>query len=343
MQPGFFDLTDRYQQLDNLGDPLPKLVELVDWEGFRPVLEKVHQKERKSNAGRKPFDVVLMFKVLVLQHLYNLADDQTEYQIRDRYSFCRFLGLAPEGRVPDAKTIWLFRERLKTLELVDELFAELMVQIEAAGYIPRRGQIIDASIVAAPRQRNSRDENATIKQGETPEAWQDKPAMLRQKDVDARWTKKHGKTYYGYKNHISIDRKHKLVRQFDITHAAVHDSQVFDTLLDPANTSADLWADSAYSSKEREAELEAQGYRSHIQTKGTANQPLSERAQKANHRRAKVRARVEHVFAAQTAMGGMLVRTIGLARARVKIAMMNIVYNLRRMSFLQARSAPSTA
>lgn len=343
MQPGFFDLHDRHQQLEKLGDPLPKLAKAVDWEGFRRLLEKVHQKERKSNAGRKPFDVVLMFKVLVLQHLYNLADDQTEYQIRDRYSFCRFLGLTPEGRVPDAKTIWLFRERLKILELVDELFAELMGQIEAAGYIPRRGQIVDASMVAAPRQRNSRDENATIKEGKTPEEWQDKPTMLRQKDVDARWTRKHGKTYYGYKNHISIDREHKLVRHFEVTHAAVHDSQVFDVLLDTSNTSADLWADSAYRSEEREADLKAQGYRSHIQTKGIAKKPLSERAQKANHRRAKVRVRVEHVFAAQTAMGGMLVRTIGFARARVKIAMMNIVYNLRRVAFLHIRCAAGTA
>jgi len=120
---GFVDLDERHRQLEKLGDPLPRLAEVVDWEGFRRLLEKVHQKERKSNAGRKPFDVVLMFRVLVLQHLYNLADDQAEYQIRDRYSFCRFLGLSPEGRVPDAKTIWLFRERLRTLELVEALFA----------------------------------------------------------------------------------------------------------------------------------------------------------------------------------------------------------------------------
>lgn len=339
MQPAFFDLDDRHQQLEKLGDPLPRLAEVVDWEGFRPVLEKVHQKERKSNAGRRPFDVVLMFKVLVLQRLYNLADDQTEYQIRDRYSFCRFFGLTPEGRVPDAKTIWLFRERLKTLELVEELFAELMLQIEMAGYIPKQGQIVDASMVSAPRQRNRRDENDSIKKGEVPQGWEDKPSKLRQKDTDARWTKKHGKTYFGYKNHISIDRKNKLVRHFEVTDAAVHDSRVFDTLLDETNTSADVWADSAYRSAQRETELKARGYRSHIQTKGTAQKKLSERAMKANHYRSKVRVGVEHVFAAQTAMGGMLVRTIGIARARVKVGMMNIVYNLRRWAYLEARCA----
>lgn len=129
IQPGFFDLDERYQLLDKLGDPLPKLDQVVDWEQFRPLLSQIHDKARKSNAGRKPYNVVLMFKVLVLQHLYNLADDQMEYQIRDRYSFCRFLGLTPEGQVPDAKTIWLFRERLKEHELLDELFVVLMQQI----------------------------------------------------------------------------------------------------------------------------------------------------------------------------------------------------------------------
>ena len=112
---------------------------------------------------------------------------------------------------------------------------------------------------------------------------------------DARWTKKHGKTYFGYKNHISIDRENKLVRHFEVTDAAVHDSQVFDTLLDETNISADVWADSAYRSAKQEAELKERGYRRHIQTKGTAKRKLSERATKANHRRAKVRARVEHV------------------------------------------------
>ena len=90
MQSGFFDLKDRHEQLDKLGDPLPKLSELVDWDGFRPVLERIHQRERKSAAGRKPYDVVLMFKILFLQTFYGLGDQQTEYQIRDRYSFSRW-------------------------------------------------------------------------------------------------------------------------------------------------------------------------------------------------------------------------------------------------------------
>ena len=148
MQPGFFNLDDRLQQLEALGDPLPKLNEVLDWEGFRPILMKIRQKPAKASGGRPSYDVILMFKVLVLKHLYNLADEQTEYQIRDRYSFSRFLGLTPEGKVPDARTLWVFREALREHDLVDELFAQLNGQITAAGYIPRQGQIVDASMVA---------------------------------------------------------------------------------------------------------------------------------------------------------------------------------------------------
>ena len=339
MQAGFFDLDDRYRQLDKLGDPLPKLDEVVDWEGFRPVLARIREKARKSAAGRKPYDVVLMFKVLVLQHLYNLADEQVEYQIRDRYSFSRFLGLYPGSAVPDARTVWLFREQLKELELVDELFAELALQIDTAGFVSRQGQIIDASIVEAPRQRNRRDENEAIKRGESPAQWEEQPAKKRQKDVEARWTKKHGKSHYGYKNHVSIDRRNKVIRHFEVTDAAVHDSQVFDVLIDETNSSRDIWADSAYRSKEREEALRERGYRSKIHRKGTANKPLSERAQEANRKRSQVRARVEHIFAAQQAMGGKLVRTIGFARARVKIAFVNLVYNMRRLVWLVSQPA----
>jgi IS5 family transposase len=216
----------------------------------------------------------------VLQHFYNLLDDQTEFQIRDRYSFCRFLGLSPEGRVPDAKTIWVFRERLKKLELVDKLFAEMLAQIDAAGFAARKGQIVDAAIVPVPKQRNSREENARIKAGETPEDWSD--AKWRQKDVEARWTKKHGKNHYSYKNHISIDNKHKVIRHYAVTSAEVHDSQVFETLLDENISSGDVWADSAYHDTAREEALPKANYRSKIHRKVGRKRLLNEREQVAN-------------------------------------------------------------
>ena len=186
--------------------------------------------------------------------------------------------------------------------------------VNAKGYIARGGQIVDASIVSAPRQHNTREENAAVKAGKTPEGWEEKPAKNAQKDKDARWTKKNDKSFYGYKNHISIDRKHKLIRRYAETDASVHDSQKLDEVLDKANTSNEVWADSAYRSVEAEARLKAKGYKSRIYRRGARNHPLPKRQQAANTTRSRVRARVEHIFGDQhNAMGGKFVRTIGMA------------------------------
>jgi IS5 family transposase len=337
MQSSFFDLTDRHVLLERLGDPLPKINEVVDWEAFRPALKRIRRKKDARKGGRPPFDEVLMFKVLLLQQLYNLSDDQTEYQIRDRYSFCRFLGLDPEGRVPDAKTIWLYRERLMKRKLLQALFGGLLGQIEGAGYVARRGQIVDAAMVEAPRQRNPREENEQIKKGEVPADWSDN--KRRQKDTQARWARKAGQTYYGYKNHINVDVKHKVIRRFAVSDAALNDRRLLDAVLDEDNTSRSLWADANYRSRTQEANLKAQGYRSHIQRQGQAKRPLNEREKAGNHRRSKTRIRVEHVFAQQSWMG-RTVRTIGLDRASFKIGMMNLTYNLRRLAWLVENVKP---
>jgi len=177
-QMGFFDLSDRYASLDAKKDPLIEINAVVPWDEFRPLLELVWRKPdeaRKSRAGRKPMDVVLMFKSLVLSALYNLSDDQIEYQVRDRLSFMRFLGLGLGDRVPDAKTVWLYREALAKAGMVDELFPQFDGYLARRGYIARGGQILDASIVPVPRNHNKRDENVAIKAGETPEGWADEP------------------------------------------------------------------------------------------------------------------------------------------------------------------------
>jgi transposase, IS5 family len=335
MLTGLFDVEFRLQELDKGGDPLLKLNQTIDWEIFRPALETIRDKQRKSAAGRPPLDAVLMFKILVLQSLYNLSDDATEYQIRDRLSFTRFLGLTLGDRVPDAKTIWLFREQLGEAQLIETLFARFDEHLNAHGFAARKGQIIDASIVAAPRQRNTREENAQIKQGRTPEAWAENPAKLRQKDTDARWTKKNSLTYYGYKNHLCVDAKHKLIRQWAVTDAAVHDSQIFEELLDEDNTRGEVWADSAYRSPENLKTLEEWGLRERVQRKGVRGRPLSQRQQQGNRTRSKIRSRVEHVFGVQAMRAGLLLlRSIGIWRARAKIGLRNLAYNLDRFGHL---------
>jgi len=336
-QQGFFDLEDRYELLEKLGDPLPKLDEVVNWNGFRPALRKIRKKKDASKGGRPPFDEVLMLKVLVLQQLYNLSDDQTEFQIRDRYSFCRFLGLSPEGRIPDAKTIWLYRERIKEAGIMDKLFARLLAQIDAAGFTARQGQIVDASIVEVPRQRNTPKENEQIRQGEQPD-WSEEKS--RQKDTEARWTFKYGRKHYGYKNHINVDREHKVVRRYTVSDAASHDGNYFEQVFDEGNEDAVVWADAAYRSKRREADLAARGYDSRIQQQHQAHRRLSDEEVRQNRRWSRERIRVEHVFAAQTQMGGRLVRSIGLARAGVQIGLKNLAYNVRRFAWLAGRGAP---
>jgi IS5 family transposase len=334
MQTGLLDWHIRFRQLDAGGDPLPKLKKLVDWEHFRPELEAVRDKERKSNAGRRPFDVVLMFKVLVLQSLYNLSDEKIEFQIRDRISFMRFLDLSLGDAVPDEKTIWLFREQLTEAGLIKRLFQEFDTFLQEKGFSARKGQIIDASIVEAPRQRNSREENRQIKEGQTPEDWSEQ--KKRQKDTDARWTKKNGQNHYGYKNHINVDVKHKLIRDYEVTDASVHDSQVFEDLLDEDNSSRDVWADSAYRSEEKLQQLKTRKYREHLQRKGCRHKKLTDRETQGNRTRSRIRSRVEHIFGVQAKRAGsLIVRVIGLVRVKAKVGLRNLAYNLDRYCVLQ--------
>jgi transposase, IS5 family len=333
MQTGLFDWQTRFEQLDNGGDPLVKLNEVVNWELFRKDLEKVRVKERQSNAGRKPFDTVLMFKILILQSLYNLSDDQLEFQIRDRLSFMRFLGLSLGNTVPDAKTVWLFREQLTEAGLVKKLFDRFDKFLRKSGFTAKKGQIVDASIISAPRQRNSRDENKQIKEGQGPDNWSEN--KKRQKDTDARWTQKNGKNYYGYKNHIEVDVAHKLIREYEVTPASTHDSQMFEELLDEDNTSRDVWADSAYRSQDALDTLEQRGFREHLQRKGCRNKKLTEREKSGNYTRSKIRSRIEHIFGVQSQRAGRLImRAIGITRAKTKIGLRNLAYNIDRFSLL---------
>jgi IS5 family transposase len=335
--PGLFDLQNRLTRLEQ-ADPLSKLNALVPWEEFRLILETINVKERKSNAGRKPFDVVLMFKVLVLQSLYNLSDDSTEFQVRDRLSFMRFLGLEFHDSVPDAKTIWLFRERLTEAGLVEKLFVQFDGYLTDNGFAARKGQIIDASIVSAPRQRNTREDNALIKEGGKPENWSE--SRSRQKDTDARWVKKNGVSRFGYKSHVSVDVKHKFIRKFDVTDAAAHDSNRFETLLDENNTSREVYADSAYRSKETIDNLVADKWRPRIQRKGVRGRKLSSWELQGNRTRSKTRSRVEHVFGVMAMRAGtLIIRTVGAVRAKAKIGLRNLAFNLDRFAMLSSKAA----
>jgi IS5 family transposase len=223
----------------------------------------------------------------------------------------------------------LFREQLTEAGVIEKAFEQFEAYLCEQGFTARKGQIVDASIVAVPKQRNNREENKQIKQGEIPGDWSEQ--KKRQKDTDARWTKKNGQNYYGYKNHIDVDVKHKLIRSYEVTSASVHDSQVFEGLLDEDNSSRDVWADSAYRSEEKLRELKQRKYREHLQRKGCRHKKLTEREAQGNRTRSRIRSRVEHVFGVQAKRAGsLIVRAIGLVRVKAKVGLRNLAYNLDR-------------
>lgn len=336
MQLGFFDLDNRYAQLSKLNDPLVELNRIIDWDLFADLLAETTTKPRKSEAGRKPFDRVMLFKMLVLQRMNNLSDDRLEYQVRDRLSFMRFLGLDLAGVVPDAKTMWVFREELKENHLMDRLFARFDECLRELEVELKSGQIIDATFVSVPKQRNTREENKTIKEDAVPIEWGENPHKLAQKDIDARWTKKNNDSFYGYKDHVNMDRDTKLITAWEITSAQIHDSQVLEEVLQsPEVGGADIYADSAYRSTTQEESLVTSKYTSQIHEKGTRNHPLTEAQKSSNKQKSRVRARVEHVFGSMTnELGGITIRTIGYGRAKVQIGLLNLVYNIKRVATL---------
>ena len=243
-------------------------------------------------------------------------------------SFSRFLGLRAADKVPDATTIWLFRETLTKAGKMEELFAASDKFLDENGYEAREGQIVGASTVNVPIQRNSRKENQQIKNGEQPEGWSENKQA--QKDTDARWIKKNGKSFFGCKNHISVDVKRKFIRKYAATSAEVHDSNIFEELLS-CDSSRDVCADSAYRSEEKLNSLKSNGYREHLNRKGTKNRKLTEWEKRGNRTRSEIRSRIEHVFGIQAQRAGnMILRGIGFMRAAAKIGLRNLTFNLAR-------------
>lgn len=330
-----FDEEIRLIKLSKLGDSLEKLNKTVEWEIFRPLLDSVFKKENKGLGGRPPYDYVMLFKVLVLQRIYNLSDEQTEYQINDRMSFMRFLGLTLEDRVPDAKTIWLFRDTLTKANVIYEMFKLFNKQLEEAHLITRTGSIVDASFVEAPRQHNHRDETEDIKRGEIPEEWK-KPEnknKLRQKDTDARYTRKGNETHYGYKNHIKADADSKLIEDYRVTSATVHDSQMLPSLIDEKDRA--IYADSAYWGKPVAMSL-PESVENRIHVRGTKELALNEEQKASNRIKSKTRCRIEHIFGfISGVMHGSSLRSIGIKRAEFNIGLTNLIYNFYRYEILK--------
>ena len=327
-----FDEEFSIEKLSSIGNPLETISQVIDFEMFRPTLEsKLLNLNKKSNAGAKPYDVLLMFKIMILQRYYGLGDKQIEYQIIDRISFKKFLGIETSDKIPDEKTVWLFRENITNTGLVEDLFMEFTNHLASTGLVFNEGQLVDASFTIAPRQRNTREENEKIKNGQGDDLWNNHPHKKRHKDIDARWTKKNNETFYGYKNHAKVDTKSKFVNTYVVTDASVHDSQALEKLLDKKDEGQTLHADSAYTGEEQEKTIEKYMMKNKVHEKGYRNAPLTEEQKTTNKEKSKTRARVEHVFGfMEQSMNGLFIRSVGIVRATGIIGLINLTYNIFR-------------
>jgi IS5 family transposase len=355
-QPGLFGLSAHLERLSEDGDPLEVLEATVDFEYFRGWLVEGLGYGDGSKGGRPPFDPVSMFKALILQVQHNLSDKRMEFMIRDRLSWMRFLGFELGGATPDENTIRHFRNRLTETGTLKRVMKAFDWQLKKKGYIPMSGQIVDASLVPAPKQRNTEEEKAAIKEGKSAEEiWPDEPNKAAQKDVDARWTLKiGGKVRYdadgmplpkiaipifGYKSHIAIDRRYGFIRQATVTSAAAPDGRQLKALVTTDNLSSEVWADSAYRSVRNEKWLAGRMMTSRIHRRKPAGKPMPKATAEANAKKSSVRAAVEHVFAHQKMRYGLFIRTIGLARAEAKLTLANLAYNFDRLIFHERRAA----
>lgn len=336
---GFFDDHFISEKLSKLNDPLEKLDKYIDWKIFNSAIEGAFKRDGGSGAGRPPYDRSMLFKCLILQSLYNLSDEQLEFQIVDRASFKRFLGLRKSDRVPDSRTFWHFRETLIEKGAIEALFACFNDQLDRIGVIANEGRMVDASFVEVPRQRNTREENKQVKKGTVPEEWTKSPHKLSQKDLDARWTKKNNVSYYGYKNHVKADTKTKFILDYAVTDASVHDSQPLSDLLDiNRDAGQELYADCAYTGEKAEKVYQETEVVNRVHEKGYRNNPLTEAQKASNKEKSRTRARVEHIFGfVENSMNGSFIKTIGIERAKAKIGLMNIVYNISRCCQLKIR------
>lgn len=329
---GLFDEQVRLEKLSKLQDPLERLGSHIDFEFFRKQLESgLLKPSDKSKGGRPPYDAVLMFKVIILQRYYNVSDDGIEYAILDRLSFMRFLGLGLNDRVPDAKTIWLFRDNLTKLKLIEGLFSALDRQLDKDGIIVHKGKIVDACITQVPVQRNSREENKQLKAGIIPETWSKN--KVRQKDTDARWTRKNNKDYFGYKNHIKADSKTKIITAYKVTTANVSDRHIVRSLLDKREDAGQsLYGDAAYNDKKLCEFYEETGVINRTNVQGYKNRKLTAHARKQNRNKSKVRSRVEHIFGFMAnSMRSKYLRYRSFVRNEAALGLINITYNLFRL------------
>jgi IS5 family transposase len=327
-----------------MGDQLIAMKEKINWEMFREIIEKAIRKADYSKGGRPPWDVILMFKIVMMQQWYNLSDQSVEYQINDRLSFQRFLCLECGDKVPDQNTIWDFKEALKDNEVDREIFDLFNKYLTKEGVITNKGSIIDATFVTVDKRHTTKKDDKSLKEGDCPHDLHKKceerlengeikeeENVFNQLDFDARWAKKGNESFFGYKDHVKCDRESKIITDFSVTDASVHDVHELLDLVNKEDNVIDL--DAGYVGKDRIEKL-LETYPKleiNICSRAYRNKPLTEEEKALNRIISRRRCRIEHIFGYMTRfMGGLTLRCHGINRAYRDICNKNLAYNLKR-------------
>lgn len=278
-----------------------------------------------SSMGRPGHRAGLMLRIMILQHLYGLSDPQAEAQLGDRLSFQKFVGLKAHEAVPDETSICRFRVRLIKCGLHEQLLQQLNEELEAKGYRIKRTTLVDATIVESSRKR---PEVEDVKQGKAP-------------DRDARYARKHGRSYYGYKAHISSDGRGRFIHRAIATSANVCDNHVFAELIDERTQA--VYADKMYDSKANKQWLAQHSIANGILKKGANHIKLTEQDKARNKRKSSRRSHVERIFAhLKKWQNYVRVRYLGLAKNQLELTLKAVAYNLKKLARLRIKALNHT-
>lgn len=317
-------LKQAYERVHGLGDRLVFIKEVIDWEPFRPIIASVYH-DSKEIGGRPHTDELVLARSFALQHLYNLSDEELEFQLADRLSFKNFIGFTES--VPDYSTFWYARERLQKAGADKRIWNELQRQLDEKGYKAKKGSIQDASFVDADagRKRQYKEKQAK-KRGEKIEYT---PRQLAHIDKDGSFSVKQGQVHYGYKNHVKLDVKHKFIRKVKTTTASLHDAKI--NLVTKADWK--MYRDKGYFGTPLPKSVFDK-----TMDRATRGHPLTEKQKERNHKISQIRCQGERPFGVikRTFNGGFTHVKI-LARVSIKEMLKCFSYNLYQLVTLEKK------
>lgn len=327
---------DRLQNKKNTDEYL-RLHEIINFEAYRLEIEtcvtKCTKTKQRQAKGRPSFDPVFIFKALWLMHRIGMSKRQFHDAMLTDAVIQSALDIEYPDEVPSYQSLWLYDNYFAKTQLLKTLLDKQIQQLDDQGLLPERSdRVIDSTFYEVPRQHNKSEENRLIKVGQGQELWKENPNKRRHKDIDARWTKKRGINFFGYKGHISIDSENKFVVGCVVTSASVHDSQVITPLISQRDRGRRLYADAGYIGKAQEDAIIDSCMIPMICEKAFRNSPLTEQQKANNREKSKTRSRVEHAFGfIEGCMGKTKLHCVGIVRATHEILFDMLVYNGARL------------